>query len=551
MRTWLALLAGFSMVACSSASHHAADVDAGAKGVEPTRVDAARDSSGKPADDAADDAGDDVGFLEPTAILGPLTSATDTTTGVILPEHAVETPSESIAPSTPSVLSNWVAEGYGATTLGAGEPLTQIFPPGMTAPPAGPNPTMLVRFVHLPDIQLADDESPNRVCELDLPASVGPTDGAFRSQEGDECRILDAAVRTINTLNATLPLSFVLTGGDNADNAQTNEINWFMQIMDGAKSVKCDSGDYNDPVPGPNNDGKDPFEAVGLDVPWWWVTGNHDVLVQGNLVVDSVSQQRALGTTPLGSTRDYTQAGAPLFTGPVVPDPRRMPLLRADLMKLVNADGDGHGVGAPQVASGKAFYSFDVPSTALRFIILDTPAETGADSGVIHQADITSTIKPLFDQALADNKLVITASHHSTDQITDGSGIGGTTQADALTETQWEDFLGGYDNLLFSMVGHLHVHRVTYVTPTTGHAFWEVMTGALADYPHEFRLVEVWDDDNGWVHLRGVLTQYQTENDPVAATGRGLAMTDYTSGWGLDGHGTATDRNVELFIPKP
>jgi 3',5'-cyclic AMP phosphodiesterase CpdA len=556
---WLGGWLGLTLVACSSGAHSGASVgDASTKGdANATRLDARAgggDAHKAPVDASPDgpaDAGSDLGFLEPTATVPPLTSAPVTTTETIVPTHALETGEASMAPSTPSVLSGWVAAGYGATMTGPAEPLMQVAPPGATVPTAGANPTMLLRFVHLPDIQLADDESPNRVCGYDLPASVAGTNGAFRPQEGDECRILDAAVRTINALHATTPISFVLTGGDNADNAQTNEIEWFMKIMDGSPFVKCDSGDYDDPVPGPNNDGKDPFEAAGLDVPWWWVTGNHDVLVQGNYVVDATSQARAVGTMALEETRDYSQPGAPLSAGPLIPDAKRVPLVRKDLMKLVGSDGDGHGVGPSQMSTGKAFYSFDVPNTSLRFIILDTPAETGTDNGVIHQADVTSTIKPLFDQAVADQKLVITASHHSTDQIADGSGLGGTAQADALTETQWEDFLGGYDNLLFSLVGHLHVHRVTYVTPSSGHAFWEVMTGALADYPHEFRLIEIWDDDNGWIRMRATLTNYQTDGNPVAATGRVLAMTDYTSGWSLDGHGTLADRNVELFIPKP
>jgi hypothetical protein len=557
MRPSLAILLGLPLLACSSSPSHETSADSGSHvdaGV--THADAAKHeaSSGKSdaeTRDASRDAGDDLGFLEPTATLPPLTSAPITTAQTIVPVHAVETATQSVSPMTPSVLSTFLSEGYGQTTLGAGEPLNEVPPPGQTVPAQGAAPTMLLRFVHLPDIQLADDESPNRVCSLDVPESQGQTGAAFRPQEGDQCRILDAAVRTINTLNATLPLSFVLTGGDNADNAQTNEIDWFMQIMDGASSVKCDSGDYNDPVPGPNNDGKDPFKAVGLDVPWWWVTGNHDVLVQGNLVVDEGTQARAVGTVPIDGTRDYTQPGAPIFRGPVVPDPRRVPLVRQDLMKLVAGDGDGHGIGASQVSTGKAFYSFDVPDTPLRFIILDTPAETGSDDGVIHQADVTSTIKPLFDQSVSDGKLVIAACHHPTDQVSDGSGIGGTAQADALTETEWEDFLGGYDNLLFLIVGHTHNHQVQWLTPSTGHSFWEVTTSALADYPHQFRLVEIWDDDNGWIRMRAIVTDYETAGDPVAATGRSLAITDYTSGWGKNGYGNPTDRNVELFIQKP
>ncbi len=546
---WAALLAlSAELAACSSqpAAPKAADT------APFERADAGVRPKVRP---APADAGPDIGFLEPTATLGRLSSAPLTLAQSIEATHPILSPPDPGPPSTPSVLSRWLSEGYGLTTLGAGEPLVDVPPPDAGVPAPGASPSMLLRFVHLPDIQLADDESPTRVCELDLPAPEAATDGAFRPQEGYQCRVLDAAVRTINTLNRSLPVSFVLLGGDNADNAQTNEIGWFMDIMDGAPFVKCDSGDYDDPVPGPNNDGKDPFSAVGLDVPWWWVTGNHDVEIGGTLVVDAETQSEAVGTTDPLKTRNYALPGAPLSAGPLVPDPRRVPLLRADLMKLVAADtaqgNAGHGVGAAQVASGKAFYSFDVANTPIRFVILDTCAETGGADGILHQADIDSTIKPMLDQAQADGKWVITASHHPSDDLMNGGSIGGTVQADAVTEQQWVDFLGGYDNLLFSLVGHVHTHRVRYVTPTSGHSFWEVMTGSLADYPHQFRLIEIWDDDNGWVRMRAIVTDYQTENDEVAATGRELGIADLTSGWAHDGYGTETDRNIELYIPKP
>jgi hypothetical protein len=92
---------------------------------------------------------------------------------------------------------------------------------------------------------------------------------------------------------------------------------------------------------------------------------------------------------------------------------------------------------------------------------------------------------------------------------------------------------------------------VTYITPTAGHSFWEVMTGALADYPHQFRLIEIWDDDNGWIRMRAIVTDYDTASDPVAAIGKSLGIADQTSGWAHDGYGTTTDRNIELYVPKP
>jgi 3',5'-cyclic AMP phosphodiesterase CpdA len=483
-----------------------------------------------------------------TAVLPPLASASTSETRTVTATHAFLTDPDPSSPSDPSTLSRWMQAGYGATTIGAGEPLMPLAPPNQTVPAAGANPTLLVRFAHLPDTQLADDESPTRVCEFDQP---GETSGAFRLQEGDQCRVLDAAVRTINALHQTLPISFVLTGGDNADNAQKNEAEWFMQIMDGAPRVKCDSGAADDPVPGPNNDGKDPFAAVGLAMPWWWVNGNHDVLIQGNFAVDDARRQQAVGTEAVSGTRDYSRPGAPIFNGPVVPDPERLPLLRSELMALVAADADGHGIGAAQTASGKASYSFDVAGTPLRFIVIDTCAESGGDDGIIHRADLDSTLRPLLDQSRSDGKWVVLASHHASDSKSDGSGFGGTPQTDALSADEWLAFLGGYDNIVFSMVGHSHANRVRYQAPPAGHGFWEVMTAALADYPHQFRLVEIWDDDNGWLRLRGVVTDYATDGDPLAEEGKTLGVAESVAGWAADGAGEMTDRNVELFAPKP
>ena len=55
------------------------------------------------------------------------------------------------------------------------------------------------------------------------------------------------------------------------------------------------------------------------------------------------------------------------------------------------------------------------------------------------------------------------------------------------------------------MVGHAHAEpRALCRAAGRSRRIWEVMTAALADYPHQFRLVEIWDDDNGWLRLRGV-----------------------------------------------
>lgn len=481
--------------------------------------------------------------------LPALSDAVTTETKTLVASDMTFTPPLTGPSSTPQVLSGWVDAGYGAEVEGPGETPMEQLPPMVSSHPApGANPKRLVRFVHLPDTQLADDESPNRVVSLDQP---GQTNAAYRPQEGMECRVLNAAVRTINALHRKDAIDFVLTGGDNSDSAQKNEVAWFMAIMDGSPRVKCDSGAPDDPVPGPFNDGKDEFAPEGLAMPWWWVTGNHDVLVQGNFPVTPDSDMQAVGTNAPAGTRNYARPGGPPIMSPVVADPDRTLNTRAKLMAQVAADKDGHGIGADQKASGKAFYKFDVTGTPLRFVIFDTSDEDGDSEGIVHQADIDSTIKPLLDAAKAENKLVVISSHHSTTSIDDGSGFAGSMpHPDALTPSAWIDFLSGYPNVVFAVVGHSHRNQLNWVQGTTG-GFWQVMSSALADYPNQFRVAEIWDEDNGWLRLHTAVVNYSTDSDPVAAQARTLGVIDVVSGWGPNGTGTVTDRNADLYIQKP
>ncbi|MEZ4221715.1 MAG: hypothetical protein R3B13_12360 [Polyangiaceae bacterium] len=472
-----------------------------------------------------------------------------TTEATLVPDMSPLDPASDRSPSDPAERNALVKEGFGKWTLGAGEAHHVLSPPGVTPPAAGPSAKRLLHFVHMPDLQLADDESPTRLCVFDAPGLFSP---AFRPHDVDMCRVLNAAVRSVNELHARDALDFLLLGGDNADSAQDNEVDWVLSILSGSDSVECDSGENDDPKPGPNNDGKDPFAAPGLDVPWKWVTGNHDVLVQGNLPVSPAKNMEAVGNTSAAGTRDWSQPGGPVVKGEIIADPARRLLTRTELMTKVQADGDGHGLGGDQVSSGKAIYTFDVAGGPLRFLILDTAAESGGSEGLLRQGDIDNVIKPALDQAVTDNKVVILASHHAVTSLGDGTGLGGSVQPDAVQEAAWLGFLAGYPNVLFSMVGHTHQNRVRFLETSGGQGFWEVMTSALADFPQQLRLVEIWDQDNGYLMLRATNVDFAVYGDSVAREGRQLAVLDYASGWGeLEGSGMPEDRNVELWVKKP
>ncbi len=479
-------------------------------------------------------------------LLPLLSSVPLTTTKRLEPVHAVDA-NGTLSPAVVADLESMLASGFGEVRDAPGEPLQARNLDGTQASALPAGAVRLARFVHLADTQLADDESPARVAKLD---SIGTASGAFRPQEAYGCLVLRAAVRTINGIHRGDALDAVILGGDNADDAQNNEVDWFLKILAGSDYVHCDSGDDNDPVPGPNNDPKDPFASEGLVMPWRWVTGNHDILNQGTIRI-TVNPDEPIGTRASTGTRDWSMPGGPVRSGEfVTADPDRFFLGRSALMAKVAADGDGHGIGAAQVASGRAHHAFDVGSN-VRVVALDTAAETGSAEGVVHRGDVDTFLKPTLDAAKAAGKLVIITSHHASGSLTDGSQTGGTKQADAVSIEDFQALLSSYPNVIMHLAGHSHVHAVKTIAPAAARPYWEVKTAALADFPNELRVFEVWDTGEGHIVIRSIAFDYSTTDDVLAAEARARAITDYTSGWAADGRGTVAERNVDLWLAKP
>ena len=242
----------------------------------------------------------------------------------------------------------------------------------------------LVNFVQMTDPQIADEMSPGRI-ELFDPAG-GDLSAAWRPQEALGTQVLDQTVRSVND-NQTSPvkqggnrgrsrLGFAIQTGDQPDNQQLNETEWYLSVLEGGEvspfsgqpvsdSNPCpgaspetvarldadvaarrytgvqDYEDYPDvppsryegfwdpdqAVPGgpyaafPRYEGlmeraQQAFTAEGLELPWYTTRGNHDGLIQGNI-----------------------PANAELFTGLVVGCNKVFPNADFDPASLVGVSG--------------------------------------------------------------------------------------------------------------------------------------------------------------------------------------------------------------------
>jgi metallophosphoesterase (TIGR03767 family) len=199
-------------------------------------------------------------------------------------------------------------------------------------------------IVHLTDVHLVDAQSPARVEFTDrLPSGVFGS--AFRPQETMSVQVATAMVDRVNAVAAGpvtgRPFDVAVSTGDNIDNQQLNELEWFMRVLDGG-TVTPNSGDattyegvqddtvglgyYNDywhPDPPPGANPPDSYKALfgfpelpgllaaaiegfatpGLDVPWYSTYGNHDGLVQGNAPGELPAGVRPFDAVATGSVK--------------------------------------------------------------------------------------------------------------------------------------------------------------------------------------------------------------------------------------------------------
>ncbi len=485
-----------------------------------------------------------------TTALAPVAS---TLVGVIAPDEPQLASPGALNPATERGEIRYRGMGLDNYSRGAGqERVTRTELGGGPVPTTGRR--SIAYFVHYADFQLVDDESPTRLGNSDSPAIPG----GIRAQEAYLPRAVSAMNRTLaRIMRPERPFDFGIITGDCADSGQANELQWVIDLMNGAPGLHTDSGDDDDLIPGPDNDPKDPFDPTAFPAPWLYVAGNHDVMAVG-ITLPAERADIAIGSDPVAGTRDYRRRYGAITSDQLTADPARRLVSRQDIVDALLADTEGpgpvgHGYEAADDISLGANWAYDAIPGVLRIINLDTNDDTGGSVGLVHRPTVDNFLVPALEQAQTDGVLVMLASHHSTRSIDTLRGqLAGDVVPDAVSGPELEALAASYGNVIAWLVGHSHLNLIRPVRGLGPDApgYWEIMTSAMADYPGQARAVEVVDNGDGTLSILGTLIDFD-EDSCAERRYRRLLVMEHITRWADPDNTDPGSLNVELLRAIP
>lgn len=473
----------------------------------------------------------------------------------------------------------------------------------------------LVVFHHFSDFRITDEESPLRSewvesCPQPLSAS------AFRPQESLSLHAASAMIEQANRIVRSpvtgRPVDLAIHTGDEADNAQFNEVRWFLDLLDG-KAVTPSSGspEYEgvqdkspaSAYPDLLTEAQREFRPHALRYPWYAVAGNRDLLAQGSVAPaesagtvatgagkiisigpaakEEVCADPSLLLAPGSSDRILSDPGTAVVT--VAPDERRRLLTRKEWVEehfqTAEAPGPaGHGFSPENRDQGTAYYVLDRGPVV--FIVLDTVNPGGYSAGSMDIAQFTWLEQQLAARSSAyfdaagkpvaapnEDRLLVIVSHHASSTM-NNPFPDPATQEERVRGPQLEALLHRFPNVVLHVAGHALEHRITAkpdpARRTAG--YWEVTTASPLDYPMQSRLLEIADNGDGTLSLFS--TVYDTAapvkpggaKDPtpgdgvnqlrLASIARQVGVRDPQVNLAAAGPASG-DRNAELLLPAP
>jgi metallophosphoesterase (TIGR03767 family) len=481
----------------------------------------------------------------------------------------------------------------------------------------------LVTFIHTSDWHICDAESPARQEYLDRwfdPDSKFRADigfiGTYRPQEAFTLQVAATWIETLNEIYVGpvlgRPIDAVVITGDVSDNAQHNEIDWYLTLLDGGhldpsggrevshwvgstESVTWDarywhpegSGEdgevdlptstYGFPtIPGLLRAARNEIISKGLRHNWFSIHGNHDALLQGTVSPDetlealAVGDQRVIGmptgVSPLTVSEAIPGVGKARYihdhTYPIeeVPsDDSRKFLKPGDFAKLHLSSTSlpsGHGFTEQNTSDNSAYFSKRIGDVLL--ISIDTVNLNGGWQGSIDRKQF-DWLKSQLE--VNKDEYVILASHHPVHCLI--NGFKSNEEPERVLAQEFLDLVFEYPNVMAMLTGHEHKHAV-YTHAREDRLFIEINSPSLIDWPQQGRIVEIAREESGSIVIVSTVIDHDGEiypdyqrlsQDDIAGISRLLAVNDYqrrepaTSVHRLSGQ--KTERNFFLRIPDP
>jgi metallophosphoesterase (TIGR03767 family) len=446
----------------------------------------------------------------------------------------------------------------------------------------------LLVLVQLTDLQLADTASPGRFEFFEYLRGV-PGTGAFipaqRPQEALAVHVVEAMARSIRTFGGSpdtgARLGLAICTGDNVDNAQLNELTWYLRLLTGGSLLPTSEARLYEGVqrsdwpgelcwhpdggsdrwrkrwafpdhPGLLGEAATPFDATGLGVPWLSCFGNHDGLAFGESVPTAAYRKLLSGTDkpialpagfdPLGREEELFSHPERFLTGPirtVTPDDGRTIISRSDFIAAhLRAAGlpAGHGYTERNLRDGTAYGAYD-GIERVRVLLLDSTNLNGRSDGSLGYRQLAWLEERLVEvhsrhlssvgsQATTANedRLVILASHHGIASLTNDRGAvdGPEDDQPRATADEVRGLLHRFPNVVLWLNGHRHRNAVEFWrSPAAdgGGGFWDVSTASMADWPSQARLVELAANEDGTLSILCTMLDHVGEADPRDSEG--------------------------------